>query len=230
VVASADVPGRDARKPEGPVAPIIGTERLGRRFTDAERAHFEKVLRDHDFKIARRYALLFARRKTRSNAAAQDLVSRALVRLVRFGWDPNEVPLAHRLCRLVWSEYTHEIEEDLRRRRAEEGFLREMEAHGAATAKSVEDLATRLDEEEEVEARARTQIERLRQTFLAAKDQVNLLWLEYTLAGETDMREMARKSGRDVSEFYAATKRRARLVDRLVAEDARLKQDGKGSA
>src|SRR5579884_2510178 len=99
-----------------PWAPVVGTDRLDRPFTDDERAYFEQVLRAHDFRRARRYALLFARRLARSNEGAHDLLGRALVRLVRGGWNPNEVTLDKRLCRLVWSEWTHEKGEDARRR------------------------------------------------------------------------------------------------------------------
>jgi len=44
------------------------------------------------------------------------------------------------------------------------------------------------------------------------------------------MRKMAQKSGRDVQDFYAASKRRARIVAELLAAENGLTQDeGKGS-
>jgi hypothetical protein len=51
-------------------------------------------------------ALRFAYKKTRSHGRAQDLVGRVNLRLVRRGWDPRDVTLVKRMCRLVWSEYT----------------------------------------------------------------------------------------------------------------------------
>jgi hypothetical protein len=58
----------------------------------------------------------------------------------------------------------------------------------------------------------------LRAAFEKAGDEVNLLWLKHALDGETDLQNMAAASGRDVGEFYAASKRRNRLVRRLLAE------------
>jgi len=230
MLARAAMGGTPAPGIGEPWAPVIGTDRLRRPFTDDERSYFEKVLRAHDFNGARRYALLFARRLARSNAGAQDLLGRALLRLVRWGWNPNEATLAKRLCRLVWSEWTHEKGEDARRQQAEERFALEMKVHDADTAKSTEQLAVRLADEQAEEAHARRMVDRLRQRLIERKDNVNLIWLDETLAGETDMRKMAQKSGRDVQEFYAASKRRARIVAELLAEDNGVTQDeGKGS-
>jgi hypothetical protein len=48
---------------------------------------------------------------------------------------------------------------------------------------------------------------------------VNLIWLKRSLEGESDLGKMAAESGRDVTEFYAASKRRRRAVRRLLAND-----------
>ena len=46
---------------------------------------------------------------------------------------------------------------------------------------------------------------------------MNLLWLDYRLAGVAEPSEMARLSGRDVGEFYRAADRRKRHAARLLA-------------
>jgi hypothetical protein len=86
---------------------ILGTDRLGRALTNEERARFGALLREHDYPGARLVALRFAYKLARSRARPQDLIGRVDLRLVRLGWDPNEVSLVRRLCRLVWSEWTH---------------------------------------------------------------------------------------------------------------------------
>src|SRR4030088_2751574 len=106
---------------------ILGTAPLGRALTNEERARFGALLREHDYPGARSVALRFAYKLARSRARAQDLMGRADLRLVRFGWNPKEVSLVKRLCRLVWSEWTHAIDESDTARKAEEGFLRELE-------------------------------------------------------------------------------------------------------
>jgi len=208
-----------------PVAPYLGTDRLGRALTNDERKDLEKLLRAHGFDGARRRAILFGRRLTRSLAAAEDLVGKACLRLVRWGWDPNAVTLEKRLCRLVWSEWTHETAEDARRRKSEERFLAEMAVHEGTSARSPEDYATRLEEERAQEEHAKGRLELLRRAFVEKGDNVNLYWLERTLEGETDLGKMARDSGRDVKEFYSAKTRRDRIVARLVAEGNGVKHD-----
>ncbi|HEX8795117.1 MAG TPA: hypothetical protein VF765_29420 [Polyangiaceae bacterium] len=208
-----------------PVAPYVGTDRLGRALTNDERKELEKLLRAHDFSAARRRAILFGRRLTRSLGAAEDLVGRACLRLVRWGWDPNTVSLEKRLCRLVWSEWTHEKSEDATRRKAEAGFLAEMAVHEGTSSRSPEDYALRLQEESEEEEHAKARVDQLRQEFVKRKDNVNLYWLEQTLAGNTDLGQMARDSGRTVEEFAAARKRRHRIVADLVAEQNGVKHD-----
>jgi hypothetical protein len=192
----------------------VGTEKLGRPLTDPEKKDLASLLRRHDFVGASLIALRFAFTLRSSKAAARDLQGRANLRLVRLGWDPSEVTLPKRLCRLVWSEHTNEVREDATRRKAEEGFLRE---HGLQHSASPEDLATRLAREQEEEARATRKFDALRASFVAADDQVNIRWLDYTLEGIREPAEMARKSGLDVREFYRATDRRNRHIARLAA-------------
>jgi hypothetical protein len=149
----------------------LGTDRLKRALTNAERDQLAKVLRKHDFVGASVVALRFAYKLTRSRERARDLIGRMNERLVRWGWDPNAVPLKKRLCRLVWSEYTHEQEETALARRAEEAFLREEAIHAelppaalrrgdplrdkaaAPTAASHEQHVIRLEGEREDDAR-----------------------------------------------------------------------------
>ncbi len=152
-------------------------------------------------------------------------MSRACLRLVRWGWDPSEVTLAKRLCRLVWSEWTHEKKEDRRRRNAEEKFLAEMTVHEGTHSRSTEEYTTQLEQETEDEEHATRQIERLRAAFVKKNDAVNLLWLQFTLEGVEDLSIMAHKSGRGVSEFYDAADRRKRLTNALLAEDDGVKHD-----
>jgi hypothetical protein len=189
--------------PKAPAGRIVGTDRLGRPFTDEERDEAAALLRAHDFDGARKAALLFAYRRARSTPRAKDLVARASLRLLRSGWDPAEVSLKSRMLRLVWSEWTHAIEEDENQRLAEENFLRELGEPSTA--------------EERTEARAR--LERLHERFAKAKDEVNLLWLHYTAQDIDEPKEMARLSGRKVEEFYLAADRRKRHVKALLAED-----------
>ena len=108
-----------------------GTERLGRPLTDDEKKRFGALLREHDYPGARLVALRFAYKLTHSIGRARELMGRVDLRLVRFGWDPAEVPLKNRLCRLVWSEWTHTVGDTEKGRKAEEAFLRDFEATGA---------------------------------------------------------------------------------------------------
>jgi hypothetical protein len=225
VLVCAGVVERGPTQKLPPVAPFPGTDRLGRPLTNEERRDLEKLLRAHGFDGARRRALLFGRRLARGRTGAEDLVQKACLRLVRWGWDPNAVSLEKRLCRLVWSEWTHETEEDAKRRKAEERFLAEMAVHEGTSARSPEDYTVRMEEERAEEEYAKAKIERLRQAFVKEGDNVNLYWLQRTLDGEKDLGKMARDSGRDVKEFYAATTRRKRIVARLLAEDNGVKHD-----
>jgi hypothetical protein len=204
------------------VTAVIGTDRLGRPLTDEEKKRFGALLRKHDYPGARLVALKFAHKLCRSRQRAQDLMGRAAVRLVRSGWDPDKVSLVRCLCRLVWSEWTHAIEETDTARKAEEGFFREMEAETGGAAPSPGDLIAarqrRLD--------AKESLEELRRVFEAAGDEVNLAWLEYSLQEIDDPKEMARLSGRDVREFYLAADRRKRHVRRLIAAKNGIKLVG----
>jgi hypothetical protein len=82
---------------------------------------------------------------------------------------------------------------------------------------SAEQAAAEEEKRREGQAGAQSQLEKLRAAFEKASDEVNLAWLAYARDGETDLRKMAQSSGRDVSEFYAAAKRRKRAVQRLLA-------------
>jgi hypothetical protein len=224
----------------------LGTDRLGRPLTDAENKQLGKLLRQNDFAGASLVALRFAYKLTRSRERSRDLMGRANLRLVRTGWDPNAVLLVKRMCRLVWSEFNNQIRETDVARRAEEVFLREegIDADPIAAARShddplrqkkepvrlatsAEELAVRAESEREDDARdarevgeLRGQMGRLRDAFQASKDEVNLIWLEHFMKGKTDPAEIARASGRDVADFYAAKKRRDRAVRKIQGVDA----------
>jgi hypothetical protein len=221
----------------------LGTDRLNRALTNAEREELAKVLKQHDFVGASMVALRFAHKLTRRRERARDLVGRVNLRLVRTGWDPNDVSLVKRLCRLVWSEYTHEKRETDVARRAEEAFLREEKLDGelppvapqrgdplrarkeGPLASSPEQHVIRLEEEQGDEARRaaklaelRVDLGKLRDLFRAKKDEVNLVYLEQWMAGTEDVAKMVEDTGRDPEEFYAAQRRRKRAVERLLAE------------
>jgi hypothetical protein len=210
-----------------PTGAYVGTDRLGRALTDAENRQLGKLLRDHDFPGASLVALRFASRLVRSREAARDLLGRTNLRLVRWGWDPAEVPLVKRLCRLVWSEHTHQLRETDAAKRAEQAFLREQEVtegRAQASTPSREERVVRLEQEREDDARDARELERLRGKLdelrahlRAEKDEVNLLYLDYVAREITDPARMARDSTRDVTEFYAAAKRRKRVVLKLLA-------------
>jgi hypothetical protein len=220
---------------------VLGTDRLGRPLTDDEKKRFGTLLREHDYPSKRLVALRMAYRLTRNLARAKDLMGRADLRLVRSGWDPAKVELERALCRLVWSEWTHELEATETAERAADGFLRELEVtEGRKFAKpkegetdeagkpvqnaewSVPSHEPKLIEREtaqEARSKASTMLGKLRAMFEKAGDEVNLLWLKFELADVTDLQQMAKESGRDVSEFYAAAKRRKRAVQRLLANE-----------
>jgi len=203
----------------------VGTDRLGRALTNPENRALAALLRAHDFVGASVVSLRFAFRLRRSKPAAQDLQGRANLRLVRQGWDWKVVALVKALCRFVWSEHTNEKSETERTRRAEEIFLREQGIHSGTAAPSAEDLAARIDDERREEERCAARMQALRAAFTEAHDQVNLLWLDYSGKQITDLAEMARLSGRDVSEFYLARDRRNRHVKRLVAAASGVKYE-----
>src|SRR5260370_5593635 len=153
---------------------ILGTDRLGRPLTPEESKRFGAILREHDYTGARLIALRFAYKLARARNRAQDLMGRADLRLVRLGWDPAEVALVKRLCRLVWSEWTHAVGESDTARKAEEGFLRELKATEGLSVQSVEQQAVHHDARQDAQAEARSQLEKLRESFEKADDKVNL--------------------------------------------------------
>jgi hypothetical protein len=199
------------------IEPVIGTNRLKRAFTDEEREHFSHLLRMHDFPGARNVAFAFAYRLTHNVGRAREVLSRALVRLVEQGWDPNARTLAQALCRFVWCEATHQRRESASEQKAMEGALRDMEVQEGVHAPSVEEYRQRLAAERADEDRAKTRVDALRASFIEANDDVNLIWLEQSLAGEDDLQKMAERTGRDVKEFYRAADRRKRHVRRVLA-------------
>ncbi len=210
------------------LAAYVGTERLGRPLTDDEKKRFGALLREHDYPGARLVALRFAYKLTHSQGRAQELMGRVALRLVRFGWDPADVSLVRRLCRLVWSEWTHAVGDTEKARNAEEGYLRELEAtEGPAVAPSTEQRAAALETAKASQAHASAQLEKLRAAFEAAGDAVNLVWLRRASEGETDLQKMATDSGRRVEEFYAAAKRRKRAVQRLLGQEHGVHLDEK---
>jgi hypothetical protein len=195
----------------------VGTERLGRALTREESKELSDVLRKHDFVGASVFSLSFALKLRRGNlAAAQDLRGRANLRLVRLGWDPRVIALVKCLCRYVWSEHTNEKRESATTRKAEEAYLREQGVHAGTASPSPEDVAAGIQQEREDEETNEAQYEALRAALTEANDEVNLLWLDFMLADVTDPEEMARRSGRDVTEFYNAKARRNRIVARLA--------------
>jgi hypothetical protein len=86
----------------------LGTDRIGRALTDPESRRLDKLLRDQGFRAASVHAFRFALKLAKTKGRAGDVVSRANLRLVCNGWDPNAVSLQRRLLRLVWSEFTHD--------------------------------------------------------------------------------------------------------------------------
>ena len=194
----------------------VGTDRLERPLTEPEKKDLSALLRKHDFVGASLVSLRFAFTLRRKMPAAQDLQGRANLRFVRQGWDPRVVTLVKCLCRFVWSEHTHAARENAATLKATETFLREQAIH-EGDAPSTEDRVARVEAERQEEARAKQQLDSLRAAFVAAGDEINLLWLDYRLAGVAEPSEMARLSGRDVGEFYRAADRRKRQTARWLA-------------
>jgi hypothetical protein len=202
----------------------VGTDRLQRPLTEPEKKDLSVLLRKHDFAGASLVSLRFAFKLRRSTPAAKDLQGRANLRLVRQGWDPGVVTLVKCLCRFVWSEHTHARRENATTRKAAEAFL-DGQGLRQSAAPSTEDRIARLDAEDHEEAHARRRLDSLRAAFVAAGDEVNLLWLDHRLAGVAEPSEMARLSGRDVDEFYRAADRRKRHTARLLAAQSGAKYE-----
>jgi hypothetical protein len=197
--------------------PVIGTDVLGRPFTVEEKAYFGRLLTKHGFAQARLAALKFAFRKTRNEAKANDVLGRALLRLVRQGWDPAEVPLKKRLIRLVWSEFTHEAGERRVQREAEGRYVLEMRHHVRDDLLSAEDRHLLEADRRRERMEAEVGLIQLKVEFQKRDDVVNLEWLEYRVRGITSVDEMARLSRREPREFYLAAERRRRILSRLIA-------------
>jgi DNA-directed RNA polymerase specialized sigma24 family protein len=208
-----------------PAGPFPGTDTLDRPYTAAERRALGKALVAHGFHAAHRAALAFAYKKTHNRAHAEDIVGRVLLRLVRQGWDPAEVPLKVRLCRLVFSEWTHWLEERAAQREAERGFAHDLALIENPHTMSAEERQECEAREAAREAASEARLEKMRVIFREAGDDVNLEWLDYTEQGIDSLDEMARRSKRDVKDFYLATERRKRVTNRLIdeAERATLK-------
>ena len=64
----------------------------------------------------------------------------------------------------------------------------------------------------------RANLAKLRAYFVSKKDEVNVIYLDHWMAGTEDVAKMASDSGRDPAEFYAAQKRRKRVIERFLAE------------
>ncbi len=199
--------------------PYPGTNKLGRPLTDDEKKKLGAQLRAHEYPKARLKSVAFGYRLTHRMHAAQDLAGRADLRFVRVGWNPRQVVLVRRLCRLVWSEWTHEIEESDAARRAEEAFLRAEAMPDDDKAPSPEDRAEEIQASMDARAHAVRQIDRMRAAFEATNDQVNLDWLRLAEQEITDIGQMVPLTGHSTQDFYRATDRRTRLVKRLVEED-----------
>ncbi len=216
----------------------LGTDRIGRSLTDGESGRLDKLLRDHGFRAASVKAFRFALKLTKTRGRAQDVVSRANLRLVCTGWDPNAVSLQKRLLRLVWSKFTHDRREEVVGRRVEEEFLREEGIHGpvppAAAARgdplqpspkepavsSIEQEAITLEEEQAELAARRKKLDALIERLRANEDEVAIEYLELRRQGIVSPAKMVEACGRDVDVkvFYEAARRVQRLVERIAGE------------
>jgi hypothetical protein len=187
--------------------------------TAAERAAFEEMLLGHDLEGAQLQAMAFALKRTRKNETmARQLVLRARTLLwERCTWNPAKVGLGRYLRGLIRSEISHEAEKEVTRRDEEQEYLADFQTTEGRHARSPEDLAVACEESEDGRKEAARELETLKAHFVANGDAVNLLWIQYSLDEIDDPAEMARLSGRDVTEFYRARDRRVRLVQRMLA-------------
>jgi hypothetical protein len=204
------------------LAAVLGTDRVGRAFTQEERRALGALLKAHDYAGARLIALRFALKLTHDRDRAGELVDRVDSRLVRLGWDPAAISLPRYLCRLVWSEWTHESNEENRRREVEGAYALERRIIDGDSTPSAEDQAIAAETKAGAEANARAAIAKLRAFFEAESDTVNLLWLDAALRADGEppnAKTLAEKTGRYVTEFYAAAKRRARAVARVLGAE-----------
>jgi hypothetical protein len=187
--------------------------------TDDEKKRFGALLREHDYPDARLVALRFAYGLSGRRVSARDLMGRVDLRLVRQGWDPREVPLVRRLCRLVWSEWTHSTEADDAASRATERYFHELQATEGVSVPSAEQRVVAQEASQRARERAQAQLDKLRAAFVKAGDVINVAWLDAMLDDVTDLQEVAKRLKCEVSELYRATDRRKRLVRRLLAEE-----------
>jgi hypothetical protein len=201
---------------------IFGTDRVGRAFSQGERRALSARLQANDYEGARLIALRFAYKLARDRDKALDLMGRVDSRLVRLGWDPGAISLPRYLCRLVWSEWTHGVDDETRRREVEGAYALEQQVLYGTSAPSPEDDAVAAETTAANEVRARAALFKLRAFFEAEGDTVNLLWLEAALQQEgrlPDARTLAAQTGRTATEFYAAAKRRKRAVARILGAE-----------
>jgi hypothetical protein len=98
-----------------------------------------------------------------------------------------------------------------------------LDGRGGPRTPSAEDDVVRLEEERAEDARKEKELALLRGKlgeFRAhletTRDEVNQLWVGYVEKDVTEPAAMAADSGRDVTEFYAAAKRRKRVVKKLL--------------
>lgn len=195
----------------------VGTDRLGRALTKDESRALQALLRKEGYVDAHIIALAYAHKVSHHQERARDLVGRAALRLVRQGWDPQEATLRQRMCRLVYSEFMHELVEDTTRKKAELGFVQGLGDEGKDVTAPREDEAIELEVEQRRQAHANARLDELRDAFVKAGDDVNAVWLEHARKGVDDLKDIARRSGRTVDELYLAAKRRKGHVRRLIA-------------
>jgi DNA-directed RNA polymerase specialized sigma24 family protein len=184
--------------------------------TAAERAAFDEMLLGQDLESAEVQAYDYAFRLTRRNPAmAKQLVLQARTRLwERCTFDPKKAPLGAFLCGVVRSVWSTEARRAVTQREREVEYLTEVDTLEGSNAKSPEDLHVARDESTEARDEAARELDELRAHFVDTGDEVNLLWLQYSLDGIDDLPEMVAKSGRKVEEFYRARDRRVRYVKR----------------
>jgi DNA-directed RNA polymerase specialized sigma24 family protein len=184
--------------------------------TAAERAAFDEMLLGQDLESAEVQAYDYALRLTGKNPTmARQLVLQARTRLwERCSFDPQKAPLGAFLCGVVRSLWSTEARRAVTERDNEVEYLTEVDAVEGSNAKSPEDMHVAREESLEARDDAARELDALRAHFVEAGDEVNVLWLQYSLDGIDDLAEMAAKSGRKVEEFYRARDRRVRYVKR----------------
>jgi hypothetical protein len=216
------MPDAPEKPPGGPAPagpPLVGTDALGRPFTDAERLAAEELLGKHGFAGLFIVALAFGLKLTGNRGRAEDIRSRAFERLLRTGWDPAEIPLKGRINRLVDSEWTHELAERRIQREAEQRFVDEMQRVKNRHTQSGDERDAAREKQDRSRAGYEERLAKLERAFTEADDTVNLEWLAHWRAGVRSLAEMARRSQRDPKEFYRATDRRKRHMRRLLGVD-----------